>query len=306
MQRVGDHFDIVLVLDYFRIGGPHLCIVKALAARFRIGLYCMPLDESHLKKADRRQGQFVAAMQEAGAEIVKGLGHSCDLMIVQQRQYTDAAAKDALRAIRPLRIVGLMSLAMAGIENDERYLKQFGIDKVYVPSERFRRFLVARRGGEHLYDGVAVEQVGLPYARVALEPDFHADWIIATPTGFSFRRENHKHAFLRTVLRLLHQIGPQDRIVYKPHNGEHRDYLAPPVYARVADALRRIPGTAFVARIGSLLPGRVGHHAAKMYTAILHERVLRPKYSRSTQRWREIGFHLRLSCPACARGLLGG
>lgn len=305
MMNNVSHFDIVLVLDYFRFGGPHLCLLQALARRRRVGLYLIPLSEADRAKAGDQQQQFIDRCLEVGAIPIDGIGHRCDLMIVQQRPYDDAEVAQVFAAVSPSRVVGLMGLAMAGLDAHERYLGQFGVEKVYVPNERFRRFLVARRGAEEVYRGIEIEQVGLPYDHHRLEPSVEADWIVATPTTFSFRREGHRQAFLRCVLRLLDQIDPDDTVLYKPHNGEWRDYMAPPRVARLARALRRIPGAEALARSVAALPGEVGERLGRLYTAMLHERVLRrcmPIRAVTDRDW--LPFEAFL--PGIRKGVIGG
>jgi len=300
-----DRFDIVLVVDYFRFGGPFLSLLQALQPRYRVGLFLIPLSEADLAKAGDQQGQFIQYCRDLGAVVIEGGRHRCDLMIVQQRPYSDADAAAVLEAVRPQRVVGLMALAMAGLEVHERYLRQFGIEKVYVPCERFRRFLVSRRGAETVYDGIVVDQVGLPYAKGRLAPAVEADWFIATPTTFSFRRESHRQAFLQCVLRLLDQIDPGDTVLYKPHNGEWRDYMASPRLARLARALRRFPGAEVLARSAAALPGVAGERLGRLYTAMLQERVLRrctPLRAVTDRVW--LPFEAFL--PGIRKGVIGG
>ncbi|WP_119166688.1 hypothetical protein [Algihabitans albus] len=300
-----DGFDVVLALDYFRSGAPFLCLLQALVPRYRIGLYLMPLAQQERDKAGHQQDRFVEACTAAGAELIEGTGHRCDLMIVLQRPYGDSAVEQVFAAVQPRRVVGLMPLAMAGLDRHERYLSQFGVEKLYVPCDRFRRFLLNRRNAEHWHRGLEVEQVGFPYGPTRLEPDFRADWVVATPTGFSFRHESHKHAFLHTVLNLLAQIDPDETVIYKPHNGEYRDYLAPPGYVRLAQALRLMPGASGLAQAGSRAPAALGRFAAKLYTAFLHERVLRrctPIREVTKRDW--LPFEAFL--PGVRRGVIGG
>lgn len=298
-------YDLVLVFDYFRSATPFLALIGALASRYRIGLCLLPISDDLRAKAGVQQDRFVEACLAAGAERIEGGGHRCGLLIVQQRPFTDSAVAEVLDRVQPARIVGLMALAMAGLDVHERYLSQFGVDKVYVPCDRFRRFLVQRREAQAAYEGIEIDQVGLPYARQRLEPRVEADWIIATPTSFSFRREAHRQAFLTTVLRLLDQIDPGDTVLYKPHNGEWRDYMAPPRAARLAQMLRVLPGAEVLARAAAALPGAAGERLGRLYTAMLHERVLRrctPMRAVTDRDW--LPFEAFL--PGIRKGVIGG
>ncbi len=299
------HFDIVLVVNYFRSATHFLCIIEALSSKYRIGLHMTPLDEDMRRKAGDAQERFVAECLARGAELADGGGHDVNLMIVQQRLYDDAAVAAVFERFSPRRVVGLMALAMAGLPAHERYLKQFGIDKVYVPNRRLMEFLLEQRDAAHIYRGIDVEQIGYPYDRWPLVPEFETDWLIAAPTGFSFRRESDQHHFFKDVLSLLEQIGPEDRIVYKPHNSERRDYLAPPGYAKVARLVGRIPGANAMLALLSRVRGWVGRHFTKLYTAFLHERVLRrsrPLADLSDKEW----MGLEAFLPGVRKGVIGG
>ena len=122
VQRYSKHFELVLVLEYFRSATPHLCLIQALSNRYRIGLYLVPLSVDLQAKAGDAQARFVTTCVEAGAEIVNGQGNSCDLMIVQQRPYSNETVQRIFSAVRARRVTGLMALAMAGLEVHEAYL----------------------------------------------------------------------------------------------------------------------------------------------------------------------------------------
>jgi hypothetical protein len=227
-------------------------------------------------------------------------------MIVQQFPYPEETAAEIRRSVRAGRVVGALSLALAGLPLQDAFLRQFGIRHVYVPNRRLFDFLVERRNARETYRDVEVVQVGLPYAKHPVFPEFKADWIIAAPTAFSFKKEVHKHAFFDAVLRLLEAIPPSELVAYKAHNGTARDYFTPRAYATPGVLLALVPGASrAVATLMRTAPARVRLHLERLYTSVLHARVIRravpmgklTPYS---------DFSLEMFLPNVRRGVIGG
>jgi hypothetical protein len=270
------HYDIVLVLDYFRSATGYLSIIKHLAERFSIGLYVTPMDPDVQKKNRNAHELFITECLRLGAQRVGESPVSAGLMVVQQRPYPEEIAQEILRCVRAVRRVGYLTLAMSGLPPHDAFLRQFTIEKVYVPNRRLFDFLLTRRNAREVYRDIEVEQVGLPFAKYPLYPDFAADYLIASPTVFSFRIEAHKHQFLETILRLFEQIGPEATVVYKPHNGAYRDYFTPRAYSAFGRLLAHVPSARRLLSCAMRFsPARLRQPWEKLYSALLHSLVLR-------------------------------
>lgn len=265
-------FDLVLVLGYFRSVNAFLSIIRALSPRFRIAVLSVSVNPAYLAKTTAAQTQFIRLCRQFGAEIVEeGEPIEASLAIVQQFPYPDETVARFMRSVRVKRRVGMMLLAMAGLDHHDAFLEQFGIRKVYVPSRRLMAFLLAQRNAEARYSGVEIVEVGLPFGRYPVFPEFQTDWLIAVPTLFSFHTERGKQHFLRTVLRLLEQIPQGDIVVYKPHNGTRLDYFALPKHHAVARWVCAIPGARSVlSRLSAKLTGSASEHVGKILTCCLY------------------------------------
>ena len=265
-------FDLVLVLGYFRSVNAFLSIIRWLSPRFRIAVLSVSVNPAYLAKTTAAQAEFIRLCRQFGAEIVEeGEPIETSLAIVQQYHYPDETAERFMRSVRAKRRVGMMLLAMAGLDHHDAFLTQFGIEKVYVPSRRLMAFLVAQRNAEARYSEVEIVEVGLPFGRYPVFPEFRTDWLIAVPTLFSFHTERGKQHFLQTVLRLLDQIPQGDTVVYKPHNGHRLDYFAPPRHHAVARWVYAIPGARSVlSKLSARLTGSVSAHVGKIVTCCLY------------------------------------
>lgn len=299
--------DVLLVLGYFRSAAAYLAIIRHLSPKLRIGVMPAEVDPSYLAKTPAAQAMFLELCRQFGAEIIaQGTEVEARLMIVQQFPYPAKTVEVINATVRAERRVGFLSLALAGIPLQDAFLQQFGLKKVLVPNRRLFDFLVSRRNAQSVYADIDVEQVGLPYGRYPVFPDFRADYVIAAPTGFSFRKEAHKHQFFGDVLRLLKQIPQSAIIVYKAHNALARDYFTPRAYAAPGALLARVRGAAQVLHLLSLRsPRRLRRHFQRLYTSVLHAKVLRravPMTSLSP--YSDISLEAFL--PGVSDGVIGG
>lgn len=301
------HCDILLVLGYFRSATAFLSIIRHMGRELRIGILPTDADPSMKNKTGEAHGVYMQLCEKFGAQVL-ALGEpvQAKLMIVQQFPYSDALAQSINASVSVEKSVGLMTLAMAGIEKHDNFLSQFNIRKVYVPSKRFMHFLLQHRQAEERYAGIEVDEVGLPFARYPIFPEFKVDWLIVAPTLFSFHSETGKQAFLRTVLNLLDQISQEDTVAYKPHNGNTRDYFAPKVHHLIARILLVFPG-AFprVLRQAKKLPVWLRIHFERVLTSVFYLNVLRRAKPLSVLTpYADISLEAFL--PGVRKGVIGG
>jgi hypothetical protein len=299
--------DILLVFGHFRSVAAYLSIIRNLSPKVKIGVMRADVEPAYIAKTLSSHPMFLNLCAQFGAQIIaQGTEVDATLMVVQQFPYPAETAAVINRTVRAERRLGFLSLALAGIPLQDAFLTQFELTKVFVPNRRLFDFLVERRGAEAVYEGIEVQQVGLPYARYPVFPDFKADYVIASPTGFSFRKEVHKHQYFEDVLRLLEQIPSSAVVVYKAHNGLTRDYFTPTAYARPGALLSRIPRareilSTFLARA----PRWVRGHLERLYTSLLHAKVLNRATPITTMTpYSDISLEAFL--PGVSKGVIGG
>lgn len=300
-------FDILLVVGYFRSATSFLSVIRYLSQDFCIGVLFTDVDPTLTAKTGHAHALFTQLCVQFGATLVDtNQPVRTRLMMVQQFPYPDDIAAQIRTNVAAEQCAGLMALATAGIEKHDRYVEQFGIRRVFVPSRHFMDFLLARRGAESRYVGIEVEEVGLPFRRYPVFPEFTTDWLIAAPTLFSFHTEVGKHSFLRTVLALLEQVPSSDVVTYKPHNGNANDYFAPRFHYAVATLIRWLPGNEHILKAAiKHAPRPIKRHFERILTGVLHLRVLRrAKPMSELTPYADISLEAFL--PGVKKGVIGG
>ncbi|MEY4631437.1 MAG: hypothetical protein RIQ81_1557 [Pseudomonadota bacterium] len=302
------HFDLVLVAEYFRTVPYFTSIIRHLSKEFRIAVFPVPVDPRTAGKNDKAQAEFLRLCQELGAVIAGPDQISASLVIVPQRPYTAEAVALLKSNIRSRNIVGALAFAWAGMPAQDRFIEEFGIRKVYAIDMAFLTYLLRERQNATTYENVEIAEVGLPYEKYPVFEDFSADYMLAMPTPFSFPHEEDKWLFMETVLDLFKKIPPNETIVHKPHNGLDRDQFTSKglnwltwVLAPLMPLLPRLK------RFISPVPPKAGFRRfmGRLYTAYLYENVLRrarPLYQ--TTRFHQLGLEVFL--PFIKRGVIGG
>lgn len=307
MTSFRQHYDLVLLIGYFRSALPMLAIIRHLSPRLRIGVRFLALGARMEDKAGGAQKIFEDLCLQFGATICSaGVVTRCRLMLVQQYPYTDDSAASVCADIKADKVWGMLTLAVMGIEVHDAFITQFGVTRLTVPDKWLADYLIASRGAQARYAGIEMVEVGLPFRKYPVFPDFSADWIVAAPTLFSFHTEAGKQRFLRDVLKLMAQMPTTDVVAYKPHNGNAKDYFTPRLYAGIARLIGWVP------KVESLLdvmawrtPRVLGVHLARTVTALLHARVTRravPMISLTPLADMSIEAFL----PGVRRGVIGG
>lgn len=300
-------YDLVLVVGYFRTATAFLSVVEALGKKLRIAVLPTDADPAMKHKTGDAHFVFLDLCRRFGADVLD-INESAftTLMVIQQFPYSDVLAKNVQQNVKSNEHVGLMTLAMAGIEKHDAFVKQFGVSKVYVPSQRLMEFLLEKREAGARYEGVNVKEVGLPFALYRIFPEFRADWMIAAPTLFSFHNESGKQHFLRTVNQLLNQIPSGDVVVYKPHNGNSLDYFAPRLHYLLASWLDKIPTMKRLLQSTERLPWPwLRMQVDRVETCILHRTIMR-RVIPMAQLTPYAGISLEAFLPGVRKGVIGG
>jgi hypothetical protein len=298
-------YDLILVATFFRRIANYLSIIKFLSPRHRIGLYQVPMPESAIKNRSAHE-LFLRRCKELGAELIGGSQKvEARLAIFPQDEYPEAAYADIASRLTYREALGMLTLAWPGLRDD--FVYRLRIRKLLVVHRRFMEFLLRERLKPDAYAGLELIEVGLPFQKYPVFEDLGIDYFIAMPTPFSFSKELDKIDYLDTLERLLEQIGPEARIVHKPHNALDYDHFSGKAYLRAARALRALPH-AFVRRcFGRLIGsgGRLGAHLQKTFVAYLYERILARvvPFEKLTP---DHSFSIEAFMPSIRRGVIGG
>jgi hypothetical protein len=300
-------FDLVLVIGYFRSASPLLSVIKYLANKWRIGVCFQPLDTATSRKVASYQTQFQTLCLEYGATLISDSKElCCRVLVVQQYVYDDAFAERIALNFVAAEKWGMLTLASAGLASQDRFLFQFDIRRLIALDHGLVDFLVSTRAASERYRGCELIEVGLPFSEYPIVGELDIDWIIATPTVFSFHVERDKYIFLKNVIRLLDEIPEYEIVAYKPHNGNELDYLAPKLFYFLS---RLLPKSKFARNlfgiIGDFKFFETSGFFNKILTAYLHQLILlRAKPLGSLT---PLGvMSLEIFLPNIRRGLIGG
>jgi hypothetical protein len=267
-------YDIVLVLSYFRVLAYYLSIIKYLSKDFNIGIYPISLHHGFLKQ-QKTNREFVQTCIDMGAELVETYPVSTKVAIYPQQIYTNESTQHLQKYLHSRCKIAIMTLAMPGLRDD--FITDFDVKKVFVIHRAFFDFLYRHRGNPLIYKDREIVEIGLPYGKYPVFTDFTTDYILATPTPFSFPHEKDKWHFLESVSSLLDLIHPKDTVVYKPHNADEADYFSKPVYQSLAYCLKFFPDyqvCRILKRLSSMLEYKSGDAISNIYTAFLFKKVM--------------------------------
>tara|TARA_B110001450_G_C17613663_1_gene478333 strand:+ start:9 stop:1205 length:1197 start_codon:yes stop_codon:yes gene_type:complete len=299
------HFDIVLVLEYFRPLTYYLSIIRHLGDDYNIGLYAVDIiSRQHDKNIDT-QNLFETTCAEFGAKIIREEAIQTEILLIPQNVYTKIARKDINNNIKANKKIGVIGFAWAGVKLHDEFLDVFAIDKLFVIDKSFMDFLLEQRKVE-VYREKTIVETGLPFKKYPIFENLSIDYLLVMPTSFSFPHEKDKWMFLETIKTLFSQIDDEDVVAHKPHNGMYTDLFATESYMKVIRIIRYIPMISYVLKIViNISSGFVRRFTSKLYTAYLYRTILErttplssiTKYS---------SFAVEAFFPNVKRGVIGG
>jgi hypothetical protein len=300
-------FDLVLVVGYFRSATAYLSIIRHLSPGLRIGVIQANADTALKEKTGSAEALFMELCVRFGAEAIEGdVPVRTKMLIVQQFPYAEHVVASINARVHADARAGLMTLSMAGVEHHDRFLAQFGITKLYVPSRRLMEFLVERRQAASRYEGLEIVEIGLPYRDYPIFPEFEVDYLIVAPTTFSFRSEEDKRKFLQSVMALLSELPPDATVAYKPHNGHALDYFTPRLHYLLGRIALSVPGAVRLLELAvRKSSGHANAHLNRVLSSVLHLQVLKrvTPISRLTP-YSSIG--VEAFYPGVRKGVIGG
>jgi len=266
----------------------------------------VPMEEALLKNNRQTQEDFTALCIEFGAELVQAADNlSVKLLVVPQRAYSDKALS-MIDTIGADKKVALLSLAWAGIDVHDRFLKQIDFDAVFAMDKGFIEYLTHARNCKS-YENETVVEVGVPFLKYPVFDLLRIDYMIAMPTAFSFAHDSDKWMFMECVLKLLDALPLTEKIVLKTHNGMDRDQFSGEKIRQLAAMVAMVPGLFQLVRklLMYLKRGWVSRVLSRLYTAYLYEKVL----SRATPLFKLTEYSqlsIEVFLPNIDKGMIGG
>lgn len=303
-------YDLILVVTSFRRSCHYLPIVKELSAHYRIGVYIYPLEQADFAKYQYQNKIFIDLICEFGATVVSGKDLSCNIVLLPQWHYRTEYVDKIFQDIECRVYYWDVALAMGNHSYEN--LNDNKIDKVLIVDADFYNFRLSKKPKEKdmkLTDD-SIFVVGTPYIKYPVFDDLDFDYIIATPTPFSFPLLEDKVNYLDNVISLLADIPRDETIVYKPHNAIGIDSLVhPSVYKAVNYFRSNMVQNALYAcvrLVGSLINMRFLKRLVLEYEIVnKHNKIMeRVEHLRDITKYSDLNLEVFL--PNVRKGLITG
>jgi hypothetical protein len=254
------------------------------------------------------QDRFLALCREEGARVVEAVPVTARLAVFPQMNYTDEALRIIRERIQAEQRAALMNFPRAGILDD--FIVSLDIPELWVICRGFFEYQLQARGCPDRYRGRRIVEIGHPFAKHPLFPEIRAEYLLAVPTVFSFPHEEDKWTFLENVLALLDAIPPGETVLYKEHNGQKFDILAPlsARQQRVVAWLNRLPFSLtarLLKRVARKKTGSWSERAGRFYTWCLAARIRR-RTVRLSERTPHSFLAMEVFLPGIEKGVIGG
>lgn len=273
MKNKIENFDLIFIIGYFRNALPLLSVAKYLK-EYKVGMFFAPLENDSEKKIKNYQNRFKDLMLKEGVlECNLEKIHKTKILIVQQYVYNHNFLASLSKFLKYDKTIALLGYRM-GFGGNDLFFEYFRIDLCAINDINLFNLFVKKRNCNKIYRKYDVVEVGLPFLKY---PPFQIpkiDWIIASPTTFSFENEYELNNYLKSVISLIEQIDSDELIVYKPHNGNEIDYLEG-IYGKLSKFIpikKKIKG--FIEFTIRRLPYIFAKYFCKLLSAYLQKSIL--------------------------------
>jgi len=212
-------FDIILVYTSFRRHENYINIIKCLASRLRIGLLKFEAKHSWTESEEK----YFRMCLEYGAILVKEKAE-CHTLIISRfggnpgSGYFKDILEDMPRYIKYGRVLVNVTTLMSGIPKIKEICKFLGDPIIITPgAEYFAEFEPETKAFLREHPLVVVE-VGIPYLKFPIFPEFSTDYILAYPSHTVISQDWQHYRFLKNITAALRKLPKKVKVVVKPHN----------------------------------------------------------------------------------------
>lgn len=305
------HYDLALVFVSFQRCCVYLSIVKELSSQYRIAICPQCVDEKTHVRTKKTIDEFLALCESFGADIIYDEKITANIEILPQTNYAKETIDNINNNIVSKKTFWLSGLAMGNAQYE--YLHGKKIDKILVFDRNFYNYRVNEYEGADGYKfrEEDIVEIGVPYKKYPIFPDYGIDYLWANPTPFSFCCAKDRLEYLENVFSLIKLTDKKDVIALKPHNADERvDYI---VNERIYSVLKTrvfAPFYSFIDGISRKIAARVKSVKVADFFVNISIAIMYVKLMRRVVRFRDITeFHnlnLELFLPNVRKGLITG
>ncbi|MDD5450316.1 MAG: hypothetical protein PHT49_00215 [Desulfovibrionales bacterium] len=305
------HYDLALVFVSFQRCCVYLSIVKELSSQYRIAICPQAVDEKTHVRTKKTIDEFLALCESFGADIIYDEKITANIEILPQTNYTKETIDNINNNIASTKTFWLSGLAMGNAQYEYLYGKK--IDKILVIDRNFYNYRVNEyeRPAGHKFRKEDIVEMGVPYKKYPIFPDYGIDYLWANPTPFSFCCVKDRLEYLENVFSLIKLVDVDDVIVLKPHNADERvDYI---VNERIYSILRNkifSPFYSFIDGISRKIAAKLRYAKIADFFLNISIAIMYVKLMRRVVRFRDItelhNLNLELFLPNVRKGLITG
>ncbi len=227
-------YDIVLTYTSFRRHEAYVNIVKGLAGKFRVGI----LRFKPVHKWESVEDRYLELCSSFGADIFfydDNKKVTADILILPRfgKGYKEYILSDLPRMVSYKKLMVMTASLMGGYPNIDEVYEKLGKPSVLVQSEKYFGIYEpeTRRFAEE--KGVEIVEVGVPFCKYPIFPDFSADYILAYPSHCSVFSQKDAYILLRNFVKAFKEIGKKSSVYVKRHNArEHGNKLSYALFFR--------------------------------------------------------------------------
>ena len=227
-------YDLILLYGSFQRCISYLLICKELSKNFKIGIYQLkPSNDEKIRSSKTNDFFINKCLLHKNVNLLnKDFNYRTKILIHQQKNYHQDDINFLKMNVDSKYKIGLSGVAMG---NSFYQFLPYELDALYVPDLDFYNFRLKKFSDDNLDLRSKLEVVGSPWNKYALANFRNIDYLIVSPTLFSFVDVFDKFIFLKRLNKIIRKIkseNPNDFIVYKPHNADERydALLNPKVY----------------------------------------------------------------------------
>lgn len=214
------HYDLILVYTSHRRHNNYLNIIKYMSASLRIGI--LKFETKH--RWGESEEIYLQACLEAGAELVEDDATCHSVMISRFGKPKDGGGyyRDILvempERIKYQRVLINVDALMTGFLCLDDICEKLGPPVLMVPSKKLFGILEPETREYALTNNLEMVEVGTPFRKYPVFPDFETDYLLAYPSHVSVKNSAEHYQLLKNVVKTLKKIPDTEAVIVKPHN----------------------------------------------------------------------------------------
>lgn len=219
-------FDIVLIYSSMQRNCFYASIVKYLSCKYVIGIFVLDYVKKSPKRIEKSDRKFLTHCRNLGAHIINNESVSSKIEIITQAPFNKKEIQHINSKIKSMKTFFHIGIAMGNAFYKNLYNKN--INKILVPDLAFYSYRLNVYGNDDIdFPASKIVEVGIPFKKYPFfQNKFEIDYIVATPTPFSFTSLKDRLEYLENLFSILSKINDKTKIYYKPHNADERvDYI---------------------------------------------------------------------------------